>query len=99
MMRLIFTEGALADFESILNYIAKDSHSAAVRFGEGLIETCELLEKNPELWVNKDDLNLGLRLFTYRGYGLYYRIDDQRQALKLLRVLYPALDVRRQSFE
>ncbi|QEG34070.1 type II toxin-antitoxin system RelE/ParE family toxin [Bythopirellula goksoeyrii] len=53
MMRLIFTEGALADFESILNYIAKDNQSAAVRFGEGLIETCELLEKIPELGVKK----------------------------------------------
>lgn len=75
-MRLIFSDPALADFEGIMDFIGKDDQPAAVRFGEGVIETCELLEQHPELGTPKDDLSEGLRLFTYRGYGFYYRIDS-----------------------
>ena len=99
MMRLIYLDPALADIEGILDYISNDNPTAAVRFGEGLIETCRMLETDPELGVTRDDLAEGLRLFTYRGYGLYYRIDHDRQVVLLGRVLHPALDVRRQSFD
>jgi len=99
MMRLIYSDHALADFESIMDYIGKDSPTAAVRFGEGLLEIADLLEKNPELGVSHEELANGLRLFTYRGYGLYYRIAPANQTVILERVLHPALDVRRQSFD
>lgn len=59
MMQLIFTDPALADFEGIMDFIGKDNRPAAVRFGEGLIETCELLEQHPELGSRKDDLSEG----------------------------------------
>ena len=99
MTRLIYLEPALADIESILDYISNDSPTAAVRFGEGLLDTCRTLETDPELGAARDDLAIGLRLFTYRGYGLYYRIDHDRQVILLGRVLHPALDVGRQSFD
>ncbi len=98
-MRLIYLDPALTDIEGILDYISYDNPTAAVRFGEGLLETCRMLETNPELGIARDDLAEGLRLFTYRGYGLYYRIDHDRQVVLLGRVLHPALDVGRQSFD
>ena len=99
MMRLIYLESALTDIEGILDYISKDNPSAALRFGEGLLKTCRMLERNPELGVSRDDLAEGLRLFMYHGYGLYYRIDCSRNVVLLGRVLHPALDVKRQSFD
>ena len=99
MMRLIYLSPALTDIEGILEFISNDNPMAAKRFGEGLLETCRMLETNPELGVTRDDLADGLRLFTYRGYGLYYRINHDRQVVLLGRVLHPALDVRRQSFD
>jgi len=77
----------------------RDNPAAAVRFGEGLLKTADLLEQNPELGFARDELAKGLRVFAYRDYGLYYRIDAQQQAVILERVLHPALDVRRQSFD
>jgi len=99
MMRLIYADHALNDLEGTMDYIGRDNPAAAVRFGEGLLKTADLLEKNPELGVACHDLAKGLRVFTYRGYGLYYRIDKLQQAVVLERVLHPALDVRRQSFD
>lgn len=98
MMRLIYADLALSDLEGIMDYVGQDNPPAAVRFGEGLLNTADLLEQNPELGVVCDDLAQGLRVFTYRGYGLYYRIDKAKQAVILERVLHPALDIRRQSF-
>jgi len=48
-MRLILSDSALADCEGIMDFIGRDNQPAAVRFGEGLIEACELLEQYPEL--------------------------------------------------
>jgi toxin ParE1/3/4 len=99
MMRLIYADHALSDLEGIMDYIGRDNPAAAVRFGEGLLKTADLLEQNPELGYARDELAKGLRVFAYRGYGLYYRIDTQQQAVILERVLHPAVDVRRQSFD
>jgi plasmid stabilization system protein ParE len=99
MMRLIYTPKSLDDFDSILRHIGKDNPPAAVRLGEDILRTCELLEENPELGVSKDDLTKGMRRFMCRGYGLYYRIDEQLSVVKVLRILHPSLDVGQQSFD
>ena len=99
MMRLIYSDLSLNDIEGIVHYIGRDNPPAAMRFGEGILDTCRLLETNPELGVQRKDLGQGLRLFTYRGYGIYYRIDRAKQAVLIERVLHPALDVRHQSFD
>jgi plasmid stabilization system protein ParE len=99
MMRLIYLDPALADIEVILDIISKDNPSAALRFGDGLLKTCQLFKANPELGAARDDLSPGLRQFTYRGYSIYYRIDHAQKVVRIGRVLHPALDVDRQSFD
>ena len=98
-MRLMYSDPALSDIEGIMDYIGQDNPSAAVRMGEGILETADLLEQNPELGAVRNDLAQGIRVFTYRGYGLYYRIDMENQTVILERVLHPALDVRRDFFD
>lgn len=99
MMRLVYADQALSDIDGILDYIGQDNPAAAVRFGEGLLKTVDLLEQNPELGVACENLATGIRVFTYRGYGLYYRFDESQQLVLLERVLHPALDISHVSFD
>ncbi len=46
--------------------------------------------------MRREDLAPALRLFTHRGYGIYYRNLDAEVMIE--RVLHPSLDVGRQSF-
>ena len=98
-MRLIYSAPALSDLEGIMDYIGRDNPVAAMRFGEGLLQTADLLESQPELGVRCENLIEGLRMFTYRGYRIYYRIDYNDKAVLLERVLHPALDIGPQTFE
>ena len=96
MKRLFYSEFATDDLKGILDYIARDKPEAARAFVDAIIERCRLLAENPELGMQREDLAPALRLFTHRGYGIYYRNLDTEVMIE--RVLHPSLDVRRQSF-
>jgi toxin ParE1/3/4 len=96
MKRLLYSELATDDLKGILEYIARDKPIAARSFVDGIIETCHLISRNPEIGMRREDLAEDLRLFTHRGYGIYYRNLDAE--VRIERVLHPALDVGRQAF-
>lgn len=98
MMHLIYTPRSLEDFENILDRIAVDNPSAAVRLGEDMLKTCEMLKTQPLIGEQKDELGKGLRRFSCRGYGIYYRLQENDQAVYICRFLHPKLDVGRQAF-
>ena len=56
MKRLIYSERSLADLADILDYIARDNPAAAVNFGAGVISTCELIAKNPNIGQRREDV-------------------------------------------
>ncbi len=94
MTEPVFSAKSLEDLTAILEHIAKDSPKAAVRFVDELEERCSLLVQFPHIGTARDDLLPSLRLFTYRGYGIYYR--PQADSVRIERVLHPSLDVTRQ---
>ena len=96
MKRLLYSEPSLDGLKGILDYIARDKPIAARDFIGSLIERCHLISENPEMGMRRDDLALDLRLFTHRGFGIYYRNLDAEVLIE--RVLHPSLDVGRQSF-
>jgi plasmid stabilization system protein ParE len=98
MMRLVHSSRSLEDCDYILSRIGGDNPAAAVRLGEDILRTCKLFESHPQMGERKDDLAKGMRRFMCRGYALYYRIDENNQVVKLLRILHPKLDGRRQTF-
>ncbi|MEM6654408.1 MAG: type II toxin-antitoxin system RelE/ParE family toxin [Planctomycetota bacterium] len=100
MMRLLYRESALADIEGVLDHIEFKllNPAAAYRLGEGLLATCEMLETHPELGVRRDDLQAGLRVFSHRGYGIYYSIDAHNRLVKIDRVFPPLSNVTPDSF-
>ena len=95
MKRLIYSESALADLRSIRNYIANDNLDAAVKMGEGFIKQCELIAKYPDIGTGVSKATDTLRMFTYRGYAIYY--DNLEHSVEILRVLHPALDISQQK--
>lgn len=97
-MHLIYTPLALEDFDTILDRIAKDNPAAAVRLGEDFNKTCLLLKTNPRMGEAKDNLQPGLRRFICRGYGIYYRIDEERKVVYVSRFIHPRINVTSQLF-
>lgn len=97
MKQLTLTRKCLADLNGILEYISRDNPVAAVLFVEDLISCCENLQIHPELGMQRSDLAADLRLFTHRGYRIYYRNLPDR--VSITRVLHHALDEGRQSFD
>jgi toxin ParE1/3/4 len=80
-----------------LRYIARDKPQAAVRFVDKLEEQCEFLANHPESGTIREDLATNLRVFSYRGYGIYFRNLTDR--VRIERVLPPGLDVTKQPIE
>lgn len=97
MKRIVYTEKSLADFDSILDYIAKRNPEAATKLGKGLLVTCELIGKNPNLGIRRGPTDTTLRMFSYRGYAIYYR--NLNQYIDVLRILHHALDHDMQELE
>ncbi len=97
MKRLIYSDRALVDFESVLDHIALDNPRAAIKLGEGFLETCELLAQQPEMGVRLGTSDSTQRMFTYRKYAIYYR--NLNHAVRIQRFLHPSLDVRKQTLD
>jgi toxin ParE1/3/4 len=96
MKQLLYSEVAKDDLKGILDFIARDKPIAAGTFIDSIIETCHVIAANPEMGMRREDLAPALRLFTHRGYGIYYRDLDAEVMIE--RVLHPSLDVRQQAF-
>jgi toxin ParE1/3/4 len=96
MRRLLFSERALEDLESILSYISRDKPVAAMKFVSELQEQCAALRGVPGAGTLREDLSPKLRLYSYRGYGIYFR--DLEDHLRIERVLHGAMNVGRRHF-
>jgi toxin ParE1/3/4 len=97
MKNLVVSEKAYDDLLAILQYIARDKPQVAVQFVDKIEQQCEFLARFPESGARQDDLAPDLRVFSFRGYGIYFRNLPDR--VRIERVLPPGLDVTLQSFE
>jgi toxin ParE1/3/4 len=97
MKKLFLSEKAYDDLLQILRYIARDKPQVAARFVDQLEEQCQFLARCPESGTKRDDLAPELRVFTYRGYGIYFRNLTDR--VRIERVLPPGLDISIQDFD
>jgi plasmid stabilization system protein ParE len=97
MTNLFVSEKAYDDLLRILEYIARDKPQAVVQFVDRIQQQCEFLARFPESGTRQDDIAPDLRVFSFRGYGIYFRSLPDR--LRIERVLPPGVDVTRQSFE
>jgi toxin ParE1/3/4 len=97
MKKLVISEKAYDDLLQVLRYIARDKPEVAARFVDSLEEQCRFLAICPESGTKRDDLATDLRVFSFRGYGIYFRNLPDR--VRIERVLPPGLDVTKQAFD
>ena len=64
-----------------------------------MLQTCRLLQAHPELGEACDHIAAALRVFSYRGYGIYYRVDAANNMVRIARLLHASLDVQSQTFD
>ncbi|WP_390814227.1 type II toxin-antitoxin system RelE/ParE family toxin [Bremerella alba] len=53
-------------------YIARDNVPASKRWVLAIKNKCKLLAKYPEMGESRDDLGAGIRLSSYKNYGIYF---------------------------
>ena len=97
MKSLVVSEKAYDDLLGILQYIARDKPQAAVQFVDKIEQQCEFLARFPDSGTKQEDLAPDLHVFSFRGYGIYFRNLPDR--VRIERVLPPGLDITSQSFE
>lgn len=97
MKTLVFSEKSLDDLHSILVFIARDKPDAAIRFVESLEDQCVSLAAFPGIGTRRDDLAENLRLFSFRGYAIYF--SELSDKVRIERVLRGAIDAKTQHFD
>lgn len=96
MKPLFYSAKAREDMRGILLKIPEDKPQAAVRFVDHLEEHSRILDRFPEAGAARPELYPGIRVFSYRGYAVYYRIHEDRITVE--RVLAPGIHVRPELF-
>lgn len=97
MFQLKYTEEADKDLQAIFNRIAADSKENAIKY-LGKIEECILrLRDFPKLGnVCKytELMYLGIRVFPFDNYLIFYTINDKEQTINILHVLHGSVNYR-----
>lgn len=88
-MRLVWRPMALADRETIMDYIAQDNPAAAIELDDEFEAKAEQARQRPTLY--KTGRVRGTREIVVRpNYVMVYRIEDEDCTLAVLRVLHAA---------
>ncbi len=81
--KVLFSEDALADLEDILDYIRRDSETAAENFGAAILDHIELLREFPHIGTPVSQ-RPNLRKILHSPVRIYYRIDEHRSTVEIL---------------
>jgi toxin ParE1/3/4 len=84
---------ARADLVDIWTYIADDNPEAADDQLDRIETIFMLLRDHPMAGRVRDDIMRGLRGFTRGSYLILYRVDEERRAVQIVRVLHGMRDL------
>lgn len=88
-MKLIWKSSAISDRRKIMEYIAQDSPSAAVKINQIFKEKAELARANPTLY--RSGRKKGTReLVVSASYVMIYKVDKINKSVIILRILHTA---------
>ena len=87
--KVIFSPQAIADLEIAVRFIAQDNPTAAVRFGNALIDRAAVLEKFPLLGPPYSKRR-GVRKLVLRPYIIFYRFREKENFVDILRYWHRA---------
>ncbi len=87
--KILFSEDALLDLESILDFIRADNPDAAERFGIALLNHIELLQTFPRLGVPVSK-RPGVRKILHSPVRVYYRLHEKKNLIEILHFWHAA---------
>ena len=91
-MKILWTEPALQDLESIRDYIKRDSEYYASLFIERIIEAVERLETFPEIGRKVPEAEEeNIREIIFQNYRIIYRLETEQ--VLILTILHAARDL------
>ena len=94
MARADVSARAQADYDEIIDYVARDKPQAALRLSKTLQAKIELLAQRPLLGDRRPELASELRSATVGRYVIYYR--PVSEGIEVVRILAGERDVRSQ---
>jgi len=93
-VKVYFSALAVSDLEQIRDFLAVQDITAASRLLDEVDRTCRNLEPFPELGVNREDIEFGLRMLLVRKhYAIFYRVVAP--SVEIVRVIHAARDFDR----
>lgn len=91
MATLTIAPAAEADLDEIWDYISEHSEDAADQFLRDLAAKFELLAENKKIGKRQDDFIVGMRMFPFKKYHIYYFPTDE--GVEIYRVLHGSRDI------
>lgn len=89
--KIIWTEQALDDLQSIVLFIAQENNTVAESFGFRLMSKVDLLAKFPEIGrVVPEKNDETIREVVLRPYRIIYQVLSEKQMIAVIRVWHGA---------
>ena len=89
--KIIFSQPAIEDLESIVRFIANDNQQAAGHFGKQLIESVRPLAQFPRMGrVVPEQNDEDIREIIFKPYRVFYRVKDEMGAIEIIRSWHAA---------
>ena len=93
--RVDITDAALADAENFVEYVRREKRDAAgaERWWNGLLDVLFSLEQSPgrgSQVVEAALRNRGLRQILYQSHRIIFDLDEQSEAVRVLRIYHGA---------
>lgn len=89
-MNLVYAPRALRDIDEILTYIQSRSISGAHSVSVAIERTIQALVLNPYVGAKTSEVNLYRYPLTRYRYTIFYRVDQVRDVLEIVRVILGA---------
>ena len=89
--KIIWSDAAIADLQSICSYIARDNPEAAERIGNGILDHVLILASFPYIGPAYPRGAVGpLREIVFRPYRIFYDVSEEARRVDILHVWHGA---------
>jgi toxin ParE1/3/4 len=90
MAKFTVSHFAETDLEEILLYLAENNKDAAIKFIREMMKKFDLIANNPKIGTTKGRIIVGLRLFPFNNYNIFY--FQTEFGVEIYRVLHSSRD-------
>jgi len=86
MAKFTVSHFAETDLEEILLYLAENKKDLAIKLIQEMMKRFDLIANNPKIGTTKDKIIIGLRLFPFKNYNVFY--FQTESGVEIYRVLH-----------